>query len=136
MLIGLQCHKQENITDGMMQDAIAHLRNFVFVGVSDRYDESVEAFHIMMQKGTKPSPIEFEKHRAGSYNSEALQVMNDILDEIGFYDPYDEEIYKIANEMFNETLVDIKSGKYSSRKRHLRGLNTINDAAHFVLFDF
>ena len=113
MLNGFECHEQVNVTAKMVEQAVSRLRRFLFVGVTDRYAEGVEAFHIVMQHGTRPSKFELENHRGGAYPQEDKQACLQWMLDTGFEDPYDDVIYRVAQELFNGTLLAIKHGKYN-----------------------
>lgn len=122
MLNGLECHEQVELTPKMVERALARLRKFIFVGVTDRYAEGVKAFHIVMQQGTKPSKLELANHRSGVYPKADKEACLQWMRDTGFEDPYDNRVYQVATELFNHTLWEIEHGKY--RKGQIAGSST------------
>lgn len=110
MLNGLECNEQHEITPYMEQKAERNLRKFLFVGVTDQYRKGIEAFHIFMKQGTKPSPEEFVVHRPGAYRIEDKLACLQWMQDNGFEDPYDDKIYRVAVEIFEKIVDSIGRG--------------------------
>lgn len=124
MLIGMQCYAPYNLTQEHVTAAVNKLHSLFFVGIFDRYADSVAQFHRLVNVSTKPHPIELTNFRSywrvvpgdpslwseedAGLNvtlSEHLRVAATALKE--YRDPFDEVIYKEAVDIFERRQRDI-----------------------------
>ena len=67
MLLGHTCYSdilsKQPFNSTALQMAKERLRQFVFVGIIEEYDESIRLFHIVANTSTKPHWTEYKKHR-------------------------------------------------------------------------
>ena len=67
MLLGHACasdiFKNQPFNMTALQIANQRLRQFVFVGIFEEYDESIRLFHIVANTSTKPHWTEYKKHQ-------------------------------------------------------------------------
>jgi hypothetical protein len=125
MLNGHQCHENVTITPTMVVRATSHLKKFLFVGIFEEYTKSVEVFlkftktswdrhpiHVPINRREdismkrppelKPFPVELEPFRIDS--SACREHLRQARTEglLPYQDPYDEEVYKLAQTMWAE----------------------------------
>ena len=112
MVLGQSCWSHEPLNHSELKAAQRRLEQFAFVGITDRYDESVCLFHAMAGGSRGPVAVEFEDVRrdaaAHTHNTSHLLT--------GLKDPYDGPLYEKAVAIFERNLAgsDAKRGDQSS----------------------
>ena len=95
MILGRQCSERYKITIADLQEAKRIVRNeFAFVGITERWDESIRLFH-GMHGGKMFSDEMFARYRD---SPKAVENVRKALENS--YDYFDEEIYDTALEVF------------------------------------
>merc|ERR1712224_633058 len=106
------------LTDNDLTEALRRVsstEDFAFVGITEKYDESVCLFHAMY--GGSVSPVEFKNtHPASAYKTNdetklsfervsGSSLYNEsILEAFDFHDRFDEPLYERVVEVFNKRL--------------------------------
>jgi hypothetical protein len=86
----------------MLETALTRVQEgFAFIGITERWDESICLFHAMF--GGPCNDAEFENDRLGyfRFNDEVPYNTSDLE---GFVDPYDGAVYAEASKIFNASL--------------------------------
>jgi len=95
MILGKQCSERYKLTIADLQEAKRILRNeFAFVGITEKWDESVRLFH-GMYGGKMYSDELFARYRD---SPKAVENVRKALENS--YDYFDEEIYEVALEVY------------------------------------
>lgn len=123
MLTGNECHGMVDLTDSMLEKAIATLKQFRFVGVLEDYEMSVRLFLKYVHRNwdslynppkslrhgqyaesapvQPPFPVEVAKHRE-AHNQCTIHLAEALkLGLLKYDDPYDEAIYKLALDLYD-----------------------------------
>ena len=109
MVMGFHCNAEHNITAGDVVEAQRRIReDFAFVGLLEHYDDSVCLFHQMFGHSLW-LPIESGHDRQGrqhSTKSSAGLYEGTDISKFGSegVDPWDQEIYDTAHEVFTANL--------------------------------
>eukprot|EP00440_Ansanella_granifera_P022616 gb/GFBE01024565.1/.p1 GENE.gb/GFBE01024565.1/~~gb/GFBE01024565.1/.p1 ORF type:complete len:433 (+),score=79.29 gb/GFBE01024565.1/:1-1299(+) len=116
MLTGGNCAEAESARDqpfdggeARLEEALVTLKAMVFVGITERWDESVCLFHRMF--GGRLNAAQLVDMHQGT-NHEDNSYDESVLD--GFVDEVDEQIYKAAEQRFNELLAEHLGSNASS----------------------
>ena len=111
LLNGVPCLSKLLVSEGFNQTAldfaIKRLKQYMFVGIFERYTDSIKMLHFYANLSTKPHPIEFIKLRTTSNN-----ISSYIKQKLDFYDPYDSKLYDAALDIFNEKYEYYKKYEY------------------------
>lgn len=106
MLIGYPCVADVNITQEMMDKAFMIVNSMKFVGLTERYNESIIAFHHVAGNSSTPHAIELQ-----SYRIRIMKRFDDIVSKainvIGYHDEYDTALYQEVSRVFERTLANI-----------------------------
>jgi len=101
MLNGVPCVSKLLVSNGFNQTAvdfaIERLNQYMFVGIFERYEDTVKMLHFYANISTTPHPIELIKLRASD-----KVVANYINEKLDFDDPYDSKLYEAALNIFNK----------------------------------
>lgn len=84
----------------MISNAINKLNNFYFVGIFERYEESIEQFNKIIGSEVTVHPLERINFRAKKL-SKFIHLIKDLQNK-DYHDPYDELIYNEAIKIFNK----------------------------------
>lgn len=101
MLNGVPCISNKLVSNGFNQTAldfaINRIKQYMFVGIFERYEDTIKMMHFFANVSTKPHPVEFIKLRTTSNN-----VSSYIKEKLDYHDPYDSKLYEIALNIFNQ----------------------------------
>jgi len=101
MLNGVPCTSKLLVSNGFNQTAldfaIQRLKQYLFVGIFERYVDTINMLHFYAGGSTKPHYIELIKLRTTDNN-----ISSYIKDRLEFNDPYDSKLYEVALNIFNE----------------------------------
>ena len=100
MVLGQSCWSHEPLNRSEVKAAQRRLEDFAFVGITDRYDESVCLFHAMAGGSRGPVAVEFEDVRrdAAAHTHDTSHLLT------GLKDPYDGPLYEKAVAIFERNL--------------------------------
>jgi hypothetical protein len=109
MLLGYPCHSSALTRDQpfnatALAAAVARLRTFFIVGIFEEYEATVNLFHRLTGGRTTPHWTEWRGPRAqnnpppGS-DLDLHQLVRANVSAL-FTDPYDDEVYRVARELF------------------------------------
>ena len=107
MLLGYHCYsdylsKQSSFNETALHTAKQRLKQFLFVGIFEHYEESIRLFHIIANTSTQPHWTEHRKQRVTTINPEIRSFLIKNVTQ-SFVDPYDDELYALATERFLKT---------------------------------
>ena len=102
MLNGVECVKDIEITNTMIENAKFMLSEFLFVGILEEYSSSVKLFHRMHNATvlSPPHPVEFSIIKRPKNKCKEYLLANHKY----FEDPYDSIIYNFALNLFHQRL--------------------------------
>eukprot|EP01041_Mallomonas_annulata_P006082 gene6082-12272_t len=110
MVLGRECAERYSLTTSDLQEAQKILRNdFAFVGIAERWDESVRQFHGLY--GGKLYSDELFAHYRRS--PPALESVKRAIATT--YDYFDEELYRTALEVFETQKLKLKDKNYQTK---------------------
>ena len=149
MLTGSHCHELVELTPALLAQALENLKQFLFVGVFEEYERSVELFlqlvhhqwdripvYLPISHGNHPAPtlprkppfgVEIERHRTdhGECRAHLKEAMK--MGELNYSDPFDEAVYAEAQRMFRSVQEQyqpiLHSTNHSTDGRHLRSVS-------------
>lgn len=101
MLNGVPCTSKLLVSNGFNQTAldfaIQRLKQYMFVGIFERYADTINMLHFYAGVSTKPHPVELIKFRTTNSN-----ISSYIKERLEFNDPYDNKLYEVALNIFNQ----------------------------------
>ena len=108
MLLGYPCHaaaalaRDQPFNATALAAALARLRRFNFVGIAEEYEASVALLHRLAGGGTAPHWTEMRGPRALDTHNGDPELRQMVLTNVTtvFSDPYDDEVYRVAKELF------------------------------------
>jgi hypothetical protein len=124
MLLGYYCSEDIDLNQEMILNATAILREMKFVGITERYNQSVIAFHHIMG-GTLPHPIEFQNYRVMNGQHHHETMLRKVISQIGYFDEYDTMIYQEAWRLFDLTWQQTRATSTSPSEETQRGRGRI-----------
>jgi len=113
MLNGVPCLSKLLVSNGFNQSAIdfaiERLNQYMFIGIFERYEDTVNMLHFYANVSTSPHPIELIKVR-----SMDIDIENYIYERLYYNDPYDTQLYDAALNIFNKKYEYYKNNSSSN----------------------
>lgn len=124
MLLGLQCCSSQIVTPAMQATAERRIAHALFIGVFERYAESIALFHATMRRNTAPHALELIQGRSfldelpadastrtkgeNEINATRTQERSEAFQALADYsDPVDEELYATATRLFQSKVASL-----------------------------
>lgn len=118
MLNGVPCVSKLLVSNGFNQTAldfaIERLNQYMFVGIFERYEDTVNMLHFYANVSTSPHPIELIKLRKTD-----TVIANFINERLKFHDPYDIKLYEAAVNIFNKKYEYYKAMKFLNKTENI-----------------
>lgn len=137
MIFGFPCLAE--VSQRQWNDMLLNVANFVpaafaFIGLVERWAESICMFHILLEQGNAPLPTEFHNSRPTHDNTQRHMLAKEewmshvannstdsnFLRRLLLFDPLDDLTYKLASQSFNASIMKAISNMSQMRMHNNR----------------
>lgn len=94
------------VDDAIFQQAKKNLDSFLFVGIQERFEESM---NVLCRRLGWPAYRENQKINVTPGRTQEEEIPSELIDEIRRRNPYDMALYEYANDLLQKQLTDLSS---------------------------